>query len=81
MNAQMYIGGTVLKNDTDYVLLYRIADAYYNQGQTQDQIAKRENISRPHVSRLLTKARECGIVSIQVQVPEYVQQYMLCQQL
>lgn len=70
-----------MKNDTDYVLLYRIADAYYNQGQTQDQIAKRENISRPHVSRLLTKARECGIVSIQVQFPEYVQQYMLCQQL
>ena len=68
-------------NETDYVLLYRIADAYYCQGQTQDQIAKRENISRPHVSRLLAKARECGIVTIQVQFPEHVRQHFLSEQL
>lgn len=70
-----------MKNDTDYVLLYRIAEAYYCQGQTQDQIAKRENISRPHVSRLLTKARECGIVNIRVEFPEHAGQQMLCEQL
>jgi len=70
-----------LKNDTDYVLLYRIAEAYYCQGQTQDQIAKQENISRPHVSRLLTKARKCGIVTIHVEFPEYVRQHLLCEQL
>ena len=70
-----------MKNDTDYVLLYRIAEAYYCQGQTQDQIAKRENISRPHVSRLLTKARECGIVNIRVEFPEHVGRQMLCEQL
>ena len=74
VNVQMYIGGLILKNITDYVLLYRIADAYYCQGQTQDQIARQENISRPHVSRLLTKARECGIVNIRVEYPEHVKQ-------
>ena len=70
-----------MKNDTDYVLLYRIAHAYYCQGQTQDQIAKQENISRPHVSRLLTKARECGIVNIQVDFPEHVKLHLLGSQL
>lgn len=70
-----------MKNDTDYVMLYRIAHAYYCQGQTQDQIAKQENISRPHVSRLLTKARECGIVTIHVEFPEHVRQHLLCEQL
>lgn len=70
-----------MKNDTDYVLLYRIAHAYYCQGLTQDQIAKQENISRPHISRLLTKARECGIVTIHVELPEYVRQHFLCEQL
>ena len=70
-----------MKNDTDYVLLYRIAQAYYCQGQTQDQIAKRENISRPHVSRLLAKAKECGIVHIRVEFPEHVCQHLLCEQL
>lgn len=70
-----------MKNITDYVLLYRIADAYYCQGQTQDQIARQENISRPHVSRLLTKARECGIVNIRVEYPEHVKQHILCEEL
>ena len=70
-----------MRNDTDYVLLYRIAYAYYCEGQTQDQIAKQESISRPHVSRLLTKARECGIVNIQVDFPEHVRLHLLCSQL
>lgn len=70
-----------MKNDTDYVLLYRIAHAYYCQGLTQEQISKQENISRPHISRLLTKARECGIVNIRVELPEYVRQHFLCEQL
>ena len=70
-----------MKIDTDYALLYRIAHAYYSQGQTQDQIAKRENISRPHVSRLLAKARECGIVKIYVDFPENLEKQLLCERL
>jgi deoxyribonucleoside regulator len=53
----------------DYPMLYRIAKSYYIDNLSQEQIARRESISRPHVSRILTKARSCGIVNIQVQMP------------
>lgn len=53
----------------DYPHLYRIARSYYIDGLTQEEIAARESISRPHVSRLLTKARDCGIVTITVSMP------------
>ena len=55
----------------DYQQLYRIAKSYYLDNLSQEQIAKRESISRPHVSRMLTKARECGMVSIQVQMLDF----------
>ncbi|MGQ9626788.1 MAG: sugar-binding transcriptional regulator [Anaerolineae bacterium] len=43
-------------------LLYRIAQAYYVDGLTQQEIAKRFGLSRPKVSRLLQKAREEKII-------------------
>jgi DNA-binding transcriptional regulator LsrR (DeoR family) len=53
----------------DFPHLYRIARSYYIDGLTQEEIAARESISRPHVSRLLAKARDCGIVTVDVTMP------------
>lgn len=50
--------------------LYRIADSYYRRGRTQEEISRKENISRSQVSRLLDKARDLGIVRIEVNLPE-----------
>lgn len=45
-------------------LLYRVAQAYYDEDLTQQQIARRFGLSRPKVSRLLQRARESGVVNI-----------------
>lgn len=47
-------------------LLIEIATLYYYDGLTQMEIAKRFGISRSNVSRLLTEARNRGIVEIKV---------------
>ncbi|HCL5975556.1 TPA: sugar-binding transcriptional regulator [Klebsiella oxytoca] len=54
------------EQDSDYALLTEIAVAYYDQEQTQEEIAKRFGISRIKVGRLLKKARHEGIVEISV---------------
>lgn len=46
--------------------MLRIARLYYIDGMEQSQIAKKESVSRPTVSRLLAMAREKGFVSIKV---------------
>lgn len=50
-------------------LLYRIAQSYYVDRLTQQQIAKRFGLSRPKVSRLLRQARDAGIVNITLVPP------------
>ncbi|MCW9717173.1 sugar-binding transcriptional regulator [Avibacterium sp. 21-599] len=47
-------------------LLTEIAIAYYEQELTQEEIAKKFNISRIKVGRLLKKARQEGVVEINV---------------
>lgn len=42
---------------------------YYAEGLTQSEIAGRVGYSRPHISRLLTQARERGIVRITISHP------------
>lgn len=54
------------EHDSDYELLTEIAVAYYEQEQTQEEIAKRFGISRIKVGRLLKRAKEEGIVEINV---------------
>ena len=49
--------------------LYKIAHAYYLDGLTQLQIAKRMGLSRPKVSRLLQKAKKEKVVSITLVPP------------
>ncbi len=47
-------------------LLTEIASMYYEQGLTQSEIEKRISISRSRISRLLTQAREKGVVKISI---------------
>ena len=51
------------KERTDLV---NVARLYYEQGLTQDQVAKRIGVSRPLLSKMLTRAREAGIVHIEI---------------
>ena len=50
-------------------LLARIAQDYYIVGRSQVEIAERLSISRSYVSRLLSRAREAGIVRITINHP------------
>ena len=47
-------------------LLIKVAKLYYENSKTQDEIAKQLRISRPKVSRLLSEAREAGVVQITI---------------
>ena len=51
-------------------LIVEVARLYYDYQFSQNQIAQKIGISRPGVSRLLTRAREQGIVRIEIIDPE-----------
>lgn len=53
-------------------LLHKIAVLYYKEGMIQEDIARKVGISRPMVSRALERAREQGIVRIEVVAPKFV---------
>ena len=57
-----------MKNE-DYQRLVEIARLYYEKDYTQAEIAKAVGVSRPVVSRLLSEARQRGIVRIEVRSP------------
>ncbi len=57
------------KNQDRFRLLVKICQLYYEEGLNQMEIAKRLGISRPHVSRMLTAARNEGIVRISINNP------------
>lgn len=46
--------------------LIDICKKYYEENQTQSQIAKEYNVSRPMVSKLLSEAKEIGIVKVEI---------------
>lgn len=50
-------------------LILRAARLYYEDGLTQQQVARELEVSRPKVSRLLRQAREEGIVQITILDP------------
>jgi len=50
-------------------MMLRAARLYYEDGLTQQQVADELGVSRPQVSRLLTRAREEGIVRITIMDP------------
>jgi len=50
----------------DVRMLIEMAHMYYGDGATQDEIAKKFNISRSLVSKYMSKAREMGLVEITI---------------
>lgn len=50
----------------DVRLMIKVCDLYYNQNISQQKIAAALGLSRPTVSRLLSSAREQGIVQISI---------------
>lgn len=55
--------------DDKTLRLIEVAKMYYLNNMTQSEIAKQFSISRPLVSKLLTTAKEQGIVSIKINYP------------
>ncbi|WP_418704353.1 sugar-binding transcriptional regulator [Anaerotruncus massiliensis (ex Liu et al. 2021)] len=60
-------GGKTMNRDGQ--LLYTVARLYYLDNLNQAEISAEMGLSRPKVSRLLAKAREDGIVNIQISPP------------
>jgi deoxyribonucleoside regulator len=58
-----------MQESDDLYLLGEVASLYYEENQTQDQIAKAIGLSRSGVSRLLSRSRELGLVDIHVHYP------------
>lgn len=59
-----------MPKDTDRLAyLAKVASLYYDQGQTQQEISETIGVTRSAVSRLLTEARESGIVEVTVHYP------------
>jgi len=53
----------------DAAMAARICWHYFKEGQTQDAIANRLNLTRKRVNRVLSEARERGLVQITIQHP------------
>ena len=53
----------------DRALMVRVSRLYYEQGRTQEQIARATGLSRPTVSRTLDRAKRAGIVQIRILDP------------
>ncbi len=60
---------TDISSDTMFHKMVLISNLYYKEKLSQQQIAKKLNISRPWVSKLLSRAEELGIVKIEVLSP------------
>lgn len=54
---------------TRHQFLAEIASAYYVENKTQSEIAQELGVSRSSVSRLLTEARDSGIIDITIRWP------------
>jgi DNA-binding transcriptional regulator LsrR (DeoR family) len=58
-----------VNNRNELQLMVQIARLYYENGLTQEQIAEKLQMYRQRVARLLTSAREEGIVSVNIHDP------------
>ena len=61
-------------------ILVRVARIYYEHGLNQQEIVDRVGLSRSRVSRLLTRAREAGIVQVTI-IDLFKQEHELSAQL
>ncbi len=58
------------KKDIDKIeLLVQVARLYYEYNFSQNEIAKKVNLSRPYISKLLNEAKQEGIVKIEINDP------------
>jgi deoxyribonucleoside regulator len=57
-----------MTND-DMRLMIKVARLYYENGLTQKEISDRLRISRPTISRIITEARQTGVVQFQIAQP------------
>src|SRR5690606_21695888 len=56
-------------NDPNVDLMVKIAQLYYRQRLTQGEVAARVGVSRQTVSRLLQRAEDIGIVTVEIREP------------
>jgi DNA-binding transcriptional regulator LsrR (DeoR family) len=56
----------------DFELLARLSIGYYEDGLTQEALARRFGLSRPKVQRLLDRARALGVVDIRISAPPWL---------
>ena len=56
-----------MKNDR---FLIKVVELYYQDGLSQEKIAKKLNTSRTTISRTLIKARKEGYVQIHINYPD-----------
>lgn len=52
-------------------LIYKVANLYYIEDLKQESIGRRLEISKYKVSRVLKRARDNGLVKIQIEKPDY----------
>lgn len=60
-------------------LAVQVARLYYHQGLTSDEVARELNLSRPKVSRLLTFAKQTGLVEIRIHDPQALPESLAAQ--
>lgn len=70
----------MIYNEGEILKLVEVAKMYYEENMTQANIAKSLKVSRPLISKMLTKARELGIVHIEIKSP-YTNNTFLANQL
>ena len=58
-----------MRDNAEILRLVEISRLYYEDGLTQAEIAKKLDVSRPVVSKLLSEARLRGIVKIEIKSP------------
>ncbi len=63
------MGGESRKEVEKTELLVQVARLYYEHNFSQNDIAKKVNLSRPYISKLLYEARRRGIVKIEINDP------------
>ena len=56
----------------EFELLARLAFGYYEDGLTQEALARSFGLSRPKVQRLLDRARAVGVVDIRISAPSWL---------
>lgn len=62
-----------MENESRIETLVHVARLYYEQNYSQDMIAKDTGLSRSYISKLLTEAKQRGIVKIEVMVPSNIE--------